>query len=125
MKALRLEEFGEDLGERELDDPVPEGREVLVRVLSCGLCHSDLHFHEGFFDLGGGQRLDVQNVGVQLPAALGHEVYGRIEGFGPDSGLTDADTDRLVIVFPWIGCGGWGVRPARRANKWPAPAGGR
>ena len=123
MKAYLLEEFGEDLVERELDDPVPEGREVLVRVLSCGLCHSDLHFHEGFFDLGGGQRLDVQNVGVQLPAALGHEVYGRIEGFGPDSGLTDADTDRLVIVFPWIGCGECELCTSGRDNMCPAQAG--
>src|SRR3990172_7253334 len=114
MKALRLEEFGEDLGERELDDPVPAGGEVLVRVLSCGLCHSDLHFHEGFFDLGGGQHLDVQNLGVQLPAALGHEVYGRIEDFRPESGLTDGDRERLVIVFPWLGGGGGEVWTAGR-----------
>jgi D-arabinose 1-dehydrogenase-like Zn-dependent alcohol dehydrogenase len=105
MKAYLLEEFGADLVERELDDPVPTGSEVLVRVTSTGLCHSDLHFHEGFMDLGGGHRLDVGHIGVQLPHALGHEVYGRIEDFGPDSGLTDDDRGRPVIVYPWLGCG--------------------
>jgi D-arabinose 1-dehydrogenase-like Zn-dependent alcohol dehydrogenase len=123
MRAYLLEEFGADLVERELDDPVPTGKEVLVRVLSCGLCHSDLHFHEGFFDLGGGEHLDVQNIGVQLPAALGHEVYGRIEDFGPDSGLTDADRDRLVIVFPWLGCGECEYCTSGRDNMCPAQNG--
>jgi len=123
MRAYLLEEFGADLIERELDDPVPTGKEVLVRVLSSGLCHSDLHFHEGFFDLGGGQRLDVQNVGVQLPATLGHEVYGRIEDFGPDSGLTDGDRDRLVIVFPWLGCGECEFCTSGRDNMCPAQDG--
>jgi D-arabinose 1-dehydrogenase-like Zn-dependent alcohol dehydrogenase len=105
MKAYLLEEFGADLVERELDDPVPSGREVLVNVISTGLCHSDLPVHEGFMDLGGGHRLDVEHIGVQLPHALGHEVYGRIEDFGPDSGLTDDDRGRPVIVYPWLGCG--------------------
>lgn len=123
MKAYLVEEFGADLVERELDDPVPNGSEVLVRVLSCGLCHSDLHFHEGFFDLGGGQRLDVQNIGFQLPAALGHEVYGRIEDFGPESGLTDGDRERLVIVFPWLGCGECEFCTSGRDNMCPAQNG--
>ena len=42
MKAYLLEEFGADLVERELDDPVPVGTEVGVRVLSSGLCHGRL-----------------------------------------------------------------------------------
>ena len=121
MKAYLLEEFGADLVERELDDPVPVGTEVGVRVLSSGLCHSDLHFHEGFLDLGGGHRLEVGNVGVNLPTALGHEVYGRIEDFGPDSGLGEADRGRLVIVFPWIGCGECEFCTSGRSNMCPAP----
>jgi D-arabinose 1-dehydrogenase-like Zn-dependent alcohol dehydrogenase len=121
MKAYLLEEFGADLVERELDDPVPVGTEVGVRVLSCGLCHSDLHFHEGFLDLGGGHHLEVGKVGVNLPTALGHEVYGRIEDFGPDSGLGEADRGRLVIVFPWIGCGECEFCTSGRSNMCPAP----
>lgn len=119
MKAYLLEEFGADLVERELDDPVPAGGEVLVRVLSNGLCHSDLHIHEGFMDLGGGRRLPVDQIGVTLPTALGHEVYGRIEDFGPDSRLTGDDRGRLVIVFPWLGCGECELCTSGRDNMCP------
>lgn len=123
MKAYLLEEFGADLVERELDDPVPTGREVLVRVLSTGLCHSDLHFHEGFIDLGGGHHLDVENIGIHLPIALGHEVYGRIEDFGPESGLSADDRERLVIVYPWLGCGECELCTSGRDNMCPAQNG--
>ena len=34
----------------------------------------------------------------------GHEVYGVIQDFGPDAGLTSADKGKPVIVFPWTGC---------------------
>ena len=121
MKAYLLKEFGAELSERELDDPEPTGKEVLVRVLSTGLCHSDLHFQDGFFDLGGGHRLSVLDVGVSLPTALGHEVYGRIEAFGPESGLSADDRDRPVIVYPWIGCGTCELCTSGRDNMCPAP----
>ena len=121
MKAYLLEEFGADLVERELDDPTPIGGEVLVRALSSGLCHSDLHFHEGFFDLGGGHHLAVDDIGVELPAALGHEVYGLIEDFGPDSGLADGDRGRPVIVFPWLGCAECEFCASGRDNMCPHP----
>ena len=123
MKAYLLEEFGADLVERELEDPVPAGAEVLVGVISSGLCHSDLHFHEGFMDLGGGNRLDVEHIGVHLPTALGHEVYGRIEGFGPESGLTADDRERLVIVYPWLGCGECELCTSGRDNMCPVQLG--
>ena len=81
MKAYLLEEFGAELAEREVDDPEPTGKEVLVRVLSSGLCHSDLHFQDGFLDLGGGHSL----------RRLGHRSRpaGRVRarGLRPDRGL--------------------------------------
>ena len=123
MKAYLLEEFGADFVERELDDPSPTGREVLVGVISSGLCHSDLHFHEGFMDLGGGHHLDVEHIGIHLPTALGHEVYGRIEDFGPESGLSDDDRDRLVIVYPWLGCGECELCLSGRDNMCPVQSG--
>ncbi len=123
MKAYLLEQFGADLVEREVADPVPTGREVLVRVLSSGLCHSDLHFQEGFIDLGGGRRLGVEEIGIELPAALGHEVYGSIEDFGPESGLGEADRGRRVIVYPWLGCGECALCASGRDNMCPVQRG--
>ena len=121
MKAYLLEEFGAELAEREVDAPEPTGKEVLVRVLSSGLCHSDLHFQDGFLDLGGGHSLSFSDIGVGLPAALGHEVYGLIEDFGPDSGLSAGDRDRPVIVYPWLGCGECEFCTSGRDNMCPAP----
>ena len=47
---------------------------------SCGVCHSDLHIHEGSFDLGGGAKLPL--AGLNLPHTLGHEIAGTIESAG-------------------------------------------
>ena len=61
MKAYQVVANGERLEERELDTPQPMGSEVLLKTVSCGVCHSDVHIHDGYFDLGGG---------VQLPSPL-------------------------------------------------------
>ncbi|MEB3081556.1 alcohol dehydrogenase catalytic domain-containing protein [Pseudomonas aeruginosa] len=105
VKAQTVVEFGAPLEERVSELPPPTGREVLVRVHSCGLCHTDLHFHEGHLNLGGGNFLPLPELGVKPPFVLGHEPFGEIVAFGPDTGLTAADVGRSVIVYPWIGCG--------------------
>ncbi|MBB3458288.1 D-arabinose 1-dehydrogenase-like Zn-dependent alcohol dehydrogenase [Rhizobium sp. BK313] len=105
MKAFRVKEFGKPVVEEILPDPVPTGKQVVVRVHSCGLCHSDVHFQEGYINLGGGGRLPLEAAGAHLPLTMGHEIYGYISDFGPQSGLQEADRNRPVIVYPWIGCG--------------------
>ena len=45
-----LVEFDKPLQARTRPMPVPLGTEVLVRVRRSGVCHSDLHIQEGFFD---------------------------------------------------------------------------
>ena len=105
VKAQTVVEFGAPLEERVSELPPPTGREVLVRVHSCGLSHTDLHFHEGHLNLGGGNFLPLPELGVKPPFVLGHEPFGEIVAFGPDTGLTAADVGRSVIVYPWIGCG--------------------
>lgn len=79
--------------------PVPTGSEILLRTVACGVCHSDVHLHEGEFDLGGGRKLPVGAPGV----TLGHEIFGVVEAVGPDADHV-AVGDRRV-VYPWIGCG--------------------
>src|SRR6185437_4131373 len=82
--------------------PAPKGTEVLVRVSRCGVCHSDLHMQDGYFQMGDGKQLDVR-AGRELPFTLGHEIAGVIDSAGPDT--TDARPGRAVAVYPWIGCG--------------------
>ena len=55
MKSYQLTEFGAALELVLSDTPEPKGSEVLLRVTACGVCHSDLHFWQGGFDLGGGK----------------------------------------------------------------------
>ena len=102
MRRQSLVKFDAPLCETIVDTPKPQGREVLVRIERCGLCHSDLHIQDGYADLGGGKRLDTTR-GMTLPFTLGHEIAGVVEEVGPD-----APKDLIgkkQAVFPWIGCG--------------------
>lgn len=102
MHRQSLVQFATPVCETVADVPVPQGREVLLRVAKCGLCHSDLHLQDGFFDAGGGQRIDITR-GMKLPFTLGHEIVGTVETAGPDTPRNLIGQHR--VVFPWIGCG--------------------
>ena len=54
MRRQSLVKFDAPLCETVIETPKPQGKEVLVRVERCGLCHSDLHIQDGYADLGGG-----------------------------------------------------------------------
>lgn len=84
-------------------DPVPAGTEVVVEVTHCGVCHSDLHFWHGSYNLGGGKTLTLTDRGVSLPRAPGHEVLGRVVAIGPDA--TGVQVGDRRLVYPWLGCG--------------------
>src|SRR5579871_6153946 len=94
--------YGQPLCETIVDCPVPRGSEVLVRIERCGVCHSDLHLQDGYFELGGEKRLDITK-DRPLPFTLGHEIAGIIEsvGYGVEGGIIG----KHVAVYPWIGCG--------------------
>lgn len=103
MRAWAVVENGQPLKEIELPTPEPKGTEVLLEVTHCGVCHSDLHIWEGYYDIGGGQKMSLKDRGVALPLAMGHEIVGRVAKLGPDAkGVKVGD---LRIVFPWLGCG--------------------
>jgi len=71
MKAAVLREIGKPLQIEDVAISKPGPREVLVRTVAAGLCHSDLHFMEGSFP-------------YPLPAVLGHESAGIVEQVGSD-----------------------------------------
>lgn len=102
MKRQKMVEYGAPLCEVVEPDPTPQGTEVVVRITRCGVCHSDIHIHEGFFDMGGGNRADIR-ANRKLPFTLGHEIVGRVVAVGPDAaGVT---VGQARVVYPWIGCG--------------------
>jgi propanol-preferring alcohol dehydrogenase len=103
MRAWAVVENGKDLQQMDMPTPEPKGTEVLLEVTHCGVCHSDLHIWEGWYDMGGGKRMSLADRGVKLPLAMGHEIVGRVVKLGPDaSGVVVGD---VRIVFPWVGCG--------------------
>ena len=105
MRAMQIVEFAKPLKLNSYTTPVPQGSEVLVKIVSAGVCHSDLHIWEGFFDLGMGQKLDVSKRGMNLPFTLGHEIAGEVAAIGPDVDAKDVRVGQRFVVFPWIGCG--------------------
>ncbi len=103
MKSSRIISPNEPLSVSEFETPKPEGDQVLLKVNSVGVCHSDLHLWEGGYDLGDGKFMKVTDRGVKYPVTPGHEIVGTVEDIGSDvSGIMRGDQ---VLVFPWIGCG--------------------
>jgi propanol-preferring alcohol dehydrogenase len=81
MRAVVLRHFNQPLELEERDIPVARtADESVVRVLACGVCHSDLHVVENYF-------------APELPLVLGHEIAAEDERLG-----------NVLVYAPW-GCG--------------------
>ena len=108
MHSWRVTAFGGPLEKQTNPTPVPKGREVLVRITGCGVCHSDVHLLDGHFDLGGGRKVDMAR-SLALPRTLGHEIAGEVIAVGDGVGTAEAKPGDRRVVFPWIGCGKCGI----------------
>ncbi len=86
IRAAVLEQFGAPLEVQELDLAEPKAGEVLVRLVACGVCHTDLYTASGADPSG------------YAPAVLGHEGAGVVERVG--EGVTSlAEGDHVVTLF--------------------------
>src|SRR5215216_5238676 len=86
IRAAVLEEFGAPLAVQDVELAGPGPGEVLVRLLACGVCHTDLYTASGADPSG------------YAPAVLGHEGCGTVEAIG--EGVTSvAPGDRVVTLF--------------------------
>jgi propanol-preferring alcohol dehydrogenase len=47
MQAMVLKKIGQPLEWTELPDPKPGPGEIRVKILACGVCHTDLHVVDG------------------------------------------------------------------------------
>jgi propanol-preferring alcohol dehydrogenase len=112
MKAARIVKLNEPLQVQELQTPTPKGTQILVKVQSVGVCHSDVHVWEGYYEGIGGQPLKTTDRGVKYPLTPGHEIAGIVEGLGEQvEGFSKNDK---VLVYPWIG---EGLCPACRIGE--------
>jgi len=103
MRSYRVCECGAPLRLLESEVPEPQGTQVLMKVLASGVCHSDLHIWDGFYEIGGGKKLDLVQRGIKLPLTMGHEIVGEVTEVGPAAAGVKVGDVRLVN--PWIGCG--------------------
>jgi S-(hydroxymethyl)glutathione dehydrogenase / alcohol dehydrogenase len=86
IRAALLEEFGARLEVQELDLAEPQAGEVLVRLVACGICHTDLYTASGADPSG------------YSPTVLGHEGGGVVERVG-ESVRDVAPGDHVVTLF--------------------------
>ena len=68
MISYQIIEHGKPLQKVSPETPQPQGTEVLVRITRSGVCHSDLHIWDGYFELG--RRQALLREGARLRAAL-------------------------------------------------------
>jgi propanol-preferring alcohol dehydrogenase len=88
MQAMVLDKAREPLKAAELPAPKPGENQILLKVLACGVCRTDLHIFDGELDQ------------PKLPLVLGHEIVGRVETLGP--GVEGFSVGERVGV-PWLG----------------------
>jgi propanol-preferring alcohol dehydrogenase len=131
MNAAQIVKPKESLQIQHIETPKPKGSQVLIKVNSSGVCHSDIHLWQGGYEGPGGQFLKTTDRGVKYPLTPGHEIAGTIEGMGEEAqaqlqgtaagrgggggGSAAAfDKNQKVIVYPWIG---EGLCPACRIGQ--------
>ena len=108
MKAARIITPRKPLEVKEIDRPKPKGSQVLIRVQSAGVCHSDIHLWDGGYEGLEGQFLSATDRGVKYPLTPGHEIAGLVEDLGEEASSAmkgSIGKNEKVLIYPWIGEG--------------------
>jgi alcohol dehydrogenase, propanol-preferring len=92
MKAMVLDQPGQRLQLKDMPVPRPRADQVLLSVLACGVCRTDLHV------------VDSELPNPKTPLIPGHEIVGEIVELGIDARRFSRG-DRVGV--PWLGktCG--------------------
>jgi S-(hydroxymethyl)glutathione dehydrogenase / alcohol dehydrogenase len=90
MRAAVLLDGSDQLDIADVDHDEPIGREILMRTVAAGLCHSDYHYLDG-------------TLNRPRPVILGHEGAGVVEAVGPD--VRDIQVGDHVVTCLVMGCG--------------------
>jgi len=92
MRAAVVRERSGPFAIEQVRDPEPRAGEILVRVAACGVCHTDLHIHDG-------------SVPFPLPCVLGHEISGTAVALGDGvEGLAVGDRVAGAFIMPCGSC---------------------
>jgi propanol-preferring alcohol dehydrogenase len=88
MKVMLLEQAGSPLKLQEVQVPQPDAGQILIKVLACGVCRTDLHIFDGELSR------------PKLPLIMGHEIIGRVVKTGKDVNRFKLG-ERVGV--PWLG----------------------
>jgi propanol-preferring alcohol dehydrogenase len=91
-RIVQLEEDVEPLELRDLPEPEPGKREILIKVSACGVCHTELDEIEG------------RTPPPRLPVVPGHQVVGRVETVGEEVRAFQPG-DRVGVAWVFSACG--------------------
>jgi len=103
MKAARIVNVNEPLQVQDVQTPKPKDSQILVKVQSVGVCHSDVHVWEGYYEGISGQQLKTTDRGVKYPLTPGHEIAGIVDSLGEQ--VEGFSKYEKVLVYPWVGEG--------------------
>ena len=65
MRSFQVCQCGAPLQMNEAENPKPTGTQVLLKMLAAGVCHSDLHIWDGYYEIGGGKKLMLADRGKE------------------------------------------------------------
>lgn len=117
MHSFAVLQDTHEITDIEWDTPAPVGTEVLLKVVRSGVCHTDTHLREGYYDLGQRGHLSLTDRGVEYPLVMGHEVVGVVEAVGSE--VTDVAPGATRLVYPWLGDGTCDACRAGQENLCP------
>jgi propanol-preferring alcohol dehydrogenase len=103
MRMFQVCQCGAPLQLNEKPTPTPTGSEILLKTVAAGVCHSDIHIWDGYYELGAGKRLQLLDRGIKLPLTMGHENVGDVVAVGPD--VKGVKIGARMLAHPWMGCG--------------------
>jgi len=92
MRAAVLDTANQSLHLEDVPVPTPRAGEILVKVGSCGVCHTDLHVIKG-------------EVAFPTPCVLGHEISGTVAALGPGvEGPSEGTPVACAFIMPCGTC---------------------
>src|SRR4051812_50147344 len=71
MRSFQVCQCGAPLQMNEGETPKPRGTEVLMKMLAAGVWHSDLHIWDGYYEIGGGKKLNPSPPRGKRPLGMG------------------------------------------------------
>ncbi|MFC0113499.1 S-(hydroxymethyl)mycothiol dehydrogenase [Kibdelosporangium aridum] len=101
VRAVVARAKGEPVEVTTIIVPDPGPGEAVVKVQTCGVCHTDLHYREG-------------GINDEFPFLLGHEAAGVVESVG--EGVTDIEPGDFVVLNWRAVCGA--CRACKRGRPW-------